>query len=867
MEHFDIIQCNCNHQDHPLGLDRMPCFGWKMRSTLPGDGQAAYRMIVSRDAKSVQAGIGNMWDSGKVESDENVSVPYMGIALAPRTRYYWRVFAWNHVGKMAQSSLHFFETGKLSEAWQAKWISAPYLKMGQTDARAPYLRRTFTLHGAVKEARLYICGLGYFEAFIEGKKISDNLLEPAFTKYDTLSYYRVYDVAGYMPMAGQATLGVVLGNGWYDYITEDAWNTQQAGWRSVPKLLCELYLTYEDGTQECVCSDQTWKTSTGPIIFNSIRNGEYYDARQERSGWSESGYQEEGWQNAELVRGAGGRLCAAEMQPVKVMQELSPVSFYRTAEGHWIFDLGQNFAGKVRLTAYGTTGSEIVLRYSEELTEDGQHVEQKNLNGFVRTGEFQTDKYIKKSDVPEQWTPQFVYHGFRYVEVEGLPEVLPGPCVTGLVMHTSFRRTGHFGCSDETLMMIQKLCHWSSISNCQATPTDCPHREKNAWTGDAGIVYEQLLLNYDAYLFLEKWLEDVCQSQRPDGSISCICPSTGWGYNWGNGPDWSMVLTTLPWELYQQTGDLSILKRYYPYISRHFDFMTGMAVDHIVNYGIGDWCAPFDGPAIAANMGTFKSPVALTDTACYYRSACILSKISRLLGYEDRYLMISKEIKEAIVKNFVDLGTGEVAGSCQTSDGCVAFHHLLDPKEEMKLMERLVERIKENGWHIDYGILGSKYVLNILGEYGYIDVIYKMLTRKDYPGYRYWIDHGCTTLAECWNLGGSHNHYMFSDVSAVFYRYFAGIRCNEDSPACRSFRLVPAVDLDIQTLFCSVENPHGEIRVSWEKNEDRVDFAVQIPFGTTAHLLVPSCVCAEEHEMILGSGEHSFRWKMRNTEK
>ena len=218
------------------------------------------------------------------------------------------------------------------------------------------------------------------------------------------------------------------------------------------------------------------------------------------------------------------------------MQELAPVNAYRTQEGRWIFDLGQNFAGKVRLTAYGPAGSEIVLRYCEDLTGDGQHVEQKHISGFVRTGEFQTDKYIKKSDGPEEWTPQFVYHGFRYVEAEGLPEELPGPCIMGLVMHTSFERTGHFECSDDTLMTIQRLCHWSSISNCQGVPTDCPHREKNAWTGDAGTVHDQLLLNYDAFLFLEKWLDDLCQSQRPNGSIPCVCPSTGWGYNWGNGP-------------------------------------------------------------------------------------------------------------------------------------------------------------------------------------------------------------------------------------------------------------------------------------------------------------------------------------------
>lgn len=862
MKKFAITQCSCNHQKNPLGIDRAPVFGWKMTSNIVDDIQSAYQIRVSGNLTLAQAGTGDIWDSGRQEGQDNVSVHYRGEALKPRTRYYWQVTAWNREGQEAKSEIASFETGKLEEDWTARWISAPFLKMDRTDAGAPYFRKEFSLKGNVKSARLYICGLGYYEAFIEGKKISENLLDPAFTKYDAQSYYRVYDVKDYLPQSGRAALGVVLGNGWFNCITEDAWNVRQASWRAVPKLLAELHLTYADGSEECICTGRGWRVSAGPIVFNSIRNGEYYDARLEMPGWNKSGFKEAGWTDAELVRGAGGTLRAAEMQPVQVMAELEPIACYRTQEGHWIFDLGQNFAGKVKLTAYGAAGTEIVLRYSEELTEDGQHVEQNHISGFVRSGEFQTDKYIKRSAEPEEWTPKFVYHGFRYVEAAGLPEILPESCIKGLVMHTSFERTGHFTCSDETLMTIQRLCHWSSISNCQGIPTDCPHREKNAWTGDAGTVHDQLLTNYDAFLFLEKWMEDLCQSQRPNGSIPCVCPSTGWGYNWGNGPDWSMVLTTLPWALYQQTGDKAILERYYPYICSHFAFMESMAEENIVNYGIGDWCAPFDGPAIAVNMGSFKAPVALTDTSCYYRSALLLSKMSRILGYEDIYAEKSEAIKAAILKHFVDKSTGAVAGDCQTADACVAFHHLLDEGTETKLMEGLAERIRQNGWHIDYGILGSKYVLNMLGEYGYTDVIYKMLTREDYPGYLYWAANGATTLAECWNLGGSHNHYMFSDVSAVLYRYFAGICPEEGSPAYRHFLIAPALNLELSELCADVESPHGTIRVSWEKKEDTVRFTAEIPFGTSARLLLPDCIQAEESGTELRSGIHRFTWKI-----
>lgn len=857
---FEILCCGCNHQEQPLGLDRVPFFWWKMHSHIPSDRQSAYQIAVATDAGLLEAGKQDVWSSGKIEGDQNVSIPYGGQPLLPRTRYFWRVTAWNSRGDEAKGPVNFFETGKLDEPWKAKWIGAPFLKMDKNDGEAPYFRKSFQLRGEVEAARLYICGLGYYEAYIEGERVSQDLLEPAFTKYDSTCCYRVYDVAPLLPHQGSAALGVVLGNGWYNCITEDIWNIRQASWRALPKMICELHIAYRDGTQDIICSDTSWKVSSGAIYFNSIRNGEYYNANREIPRWSEAACDDTAWENAVVVRGSGGRLTAAEIQPIRVTDELAPVVYYRNGQGNWIFDLGQNFAGKVRLFAHGPKGQEIVLRYAEELTQDGQHVDASAINGFVRSGEFQTDRYIKKGAEPEEWSPAFVYHGFRYVEVSGLPENLPEGCITGLVMHTAFERTGHFTCSDETLNAIQRLCHWSSISNSFSVPTDCPHREKNAWTGDAGTVFDQFLLNYDSFLFWEKWLNDLCQSQRPDGAIPCVCPSTGWGYNWGNGPDWSMVLSTLPWALYQWTGEKAILEKYYPHVQRHFDFMDSMAVDDIVEYGIGDWCAPFDGPALAVNMSSFKALIALTDTACYYRSAELLSKMSDVLGVENPYRKKSEKIGRAILTRFADAHTGDVAGECQTSDACIVYHHLLPEKEEKALVESLVQRIADNGWHIDYGILGSKYVLNTLGEYGRTDVIYKMLTREEYPSYHYWMRHGMTTLGECWNMGGSHNHYMFSDVSAVFYRYFAGIRPLEGDPTFKRFLVVPSFTEGITSLNCRQDCPHGEISVCWEVAGNRARLVVEVPFGTQAELRVPAHIQAKENGQILPGGVHKFDW-------
>lgn len=850
---FRVTGCFCNYQENPLGMDETPVFSWKMDSERAGDFQSAYRIVVFKEDKNP------VWDSGKVEGRQNVSVPYEGPPLEPRTRYRWRITAWNSEQEKAQGDMGWFETGKGEEPWRARWIGAPWCKLDKDDEAAPYFRKTFPLSGKVRKARLYICGLGVYEAWLEGKRVSDYLLEPAYTKYDATVLYRVYDVTEYLPAGDRATLAVVLGNSWYNCFTKDAWNAPQSTWRGVPRLLCELHMEYEDGTEACICSDTSWKVSKGPIIFNSVRSGEHYDARLEEEHWNESGFDDSSWKKAIQLRGPGGILKPAQGAPVRAVKTLEPADSYVAEEGRHIFDFGQNLAGKAELTADGPAGSQWILRYGEELTEDRLHVDQSHLRCFIREGEFQTDRYIKKSDGRESWSSRFVYHGFRYVEVEtegGDPREVK---LTAVVMHTDFRETGSFACSDERLNRIQHLCRWASCSNAMGLPTSDPHREKNAWTGDNGFAAEQLLINFDSFHILLQWLDSVCDCQRADGAIPCVCPSTGWGFNWGNGPDWSLVLTTLPWLLYRHTGNIQILKKYYPYMQKHFEFMRSMAVDGVLNYGIGDWCAPFDGPAVSVNMESFKAPVALTDTACYYEAAAILDRISRILGVSNPYASYKEEIRRTLAHRFVKDNL-EIEGDCQTSDGCLAWNHVLKKEEEDKVAERLADRIAGNGYHLDFGVLGQKYVMESLGDHGYTEILYKMLCQNTYPGYLYLAEKGCTTLTECWNLGGSHNHVMFSHVSAILYRYIAGIRLKDDAPGMTAFVLAPSLLTD--TMECSYDTPHGVTAVKWKLEKGKALVTLKVPFGTSARLLLPPCVREAEREILLESGTCFFEWDM-----
>ena len=848
---FEILDLTCNYQRNPLGIDETPVFSWKVRSGKNGDKQTAYHLRVISEK-------GVVWDTGVVPSSNHCAISYKGQPLLSKTPYKWNIEIKNQDGIWHKSTFASFETGKYGQPWKGHWISAPWCKLDQDDQSAIYLRKLITITKPVRRARLYICGLGLYEAWINGNKVSDYELEPTYTKYDVESLYRVYDVTHFLQTQGNIALGIILGNGWYNCFTKDAWNGPQATWRGIPRLMCELTISYEDNTFEQICSDTSWKVNKGPIVFNSIRSGEHYDARMEEPLWCDATMDDHNWQNAIQVRSPGGIVKAARGDPIRVIEERAAKQVWITRDGHRIFDFGQNFAGKAKLVSWGPAGSEYILRYAEELTPDRQHVDQSHLRCFIHEGEFQTDRYISNGYAGKQWSSKFVYHGFRYVELETIGVSPTTAELSALIMHTDFQQHGYFNCSDEDLNVIQRMANWSTVSNSMGLPTSDPHREKNAWTGDNGFASEQMLINYDSLLMQAQWLDSVCDCQRVDGAIPCVCPSTGWGFNWGNGPDWSLVLTQMPWRLYCHTGDKGFLIHAFPYLEKHFHFMSSMANDDILNYGIGDWCAPFNGPAVSKNMESFKAPRALTDTLCYYEAACILEKICLVLGRHNSYTKKKKAIQQAIIRHFIQSDLS-VSGNCQTSDAGIIWNHILTPEQEKKLLERFLERIAASNNCLDFGVLGQRYVMETLGESGNVEQLFLMLKTKAYPSYLYLSDNGCTTLTECWNLGGSHNHIMFSHVSAALYKYIAGLS-EEDAPSEEGHFMIRPSLLTNQ-LTCWEKTRHGTLSIQWKKEKNYVELHIQVPFGCTARLIPPLSVSAEQEQIV--SGSHCRKWSFK----
>jgi alpha-L-rhamnosidase len=340
-----------------------------------------------------------------------------------------------------------------------------------------------------------------------------------------------------------------------------------------------------------------------------------------------------------------------------------------------------------------------------------------------------------------------------------------------------------------------------------------------------------------------KWLNDFRDAQKPNGTVPCVVPSTGWGYNWGNGPDWSSALTLIPWYTYLYCGDVRILEDNYELMRKHCDFMLSMEDNYIVRYGIGDWCQPFEGKAISVNMSSFKSPTELTDTAYFYNAAETISKIAGILGKSDdmaEYTRLAGKIKKAFRDRFFDKDNMKVAGDCQTSTACMLFQGLAEEDEKGPLTELLISQIEEKDWHLDFGILGNKYVMHTLGEAGHGDIGFKMISQRTFPSFKRWIDLGATTLWECWNGGGSHNHHMFSDVSAFMYKYVAGISPDENIPGFRHINLQPAVDCGLAYVKAHHESMYGDIVCEWEKEEGLAGLEITLPAGTRGTLILPA---------------------------
>ncbi len=787
---------------NPLGVDTpKPRFFWKNDHPQRGQKQTAFQLIVS---SSPSAERGDLWDSGKVNSESSIQIVYQGKPLESNRSYYWKVRIWDASGQESPwSQVARFDTGLFSASdWKGEWIGGESL-----------FRKEFNLPESPKRARAFIAGLGYYELRINGQKVGDHVLDPAWTTYSRRVLYVVYDVTPFL-RKGRNAIGVILGEGWY----------------KSRALLFQLYIEGEEGLLMEVHSDTSWKTARGPILEDSIYHGETYDARLEQPGWDFPDFQEKGWKPAVKVKAPGGVLSAQLMPPIKVVDTIVPLVMTNPAPGVYVFDLGQNISGWAELRVRGPRGTEVRLRFAELLYDNGM-INQENLRSARAE-----DRYILKGEGEEIWEPRFTYHGFRYIEVTGYPGTPKIDSIRARVVHTAVSPVGNFSCSKQIINDIQRIILWGQKTNLHSIPTDCNQRdERMGWMGDAQVTAEEAMMNFDMAAFYTNFLRNIRDVQGEDGSITDTVPHV-WGSRPAD-PAWGTAYPLIAWYMYQYYGDRRILEEHYDGLKKYVEFLRSKAEGGLVKFShYGDWVA------------IDKCPGSLVSSFYYYYDVKILAEAARVLGRQaeaDQYEKLLAEIKEAFNRTYFDPITRNYAGGSQTANALPLFLGLVPDNLRGSVWGNLFnDLVYKHDSHLTTGIIGTKYIFDVITAFGNSDLAYDILTRTDFPSYGYMIKNGATTLWELWQKRegpsmNSHNHPMFGSVGAWFYRALAGINLAPESQAFRKLIIRPQMVRDLTHASGSIYTINGPVSCSWQRADRKIIVEVAIPMGSQAEIYIP----------------------------
>lgn len=722
---------------------------------------------------------------------------------------------------------------------RSKWIcTGRHIVNRDTGYMSPAVqfRKTFFIKNPGYKSICRICGLGCYVLYVNGERVGDDVLSPPFTDYDKRAIYVEYDLSGVLK-EGKNVVAVKLGNGFYNQTATDCWGFFSAKWRENPNMVFEIV---SDGKTVCV-SDDSWKfTTNGATYHNDVRTGEYYDARKE-DGWTGEEYDDGSWSNAVESIPPCGRLDKMTMPFIRECAAIDAVDKIRSEKG-WIFDFGVNISGYVSIDLEGKRGRVATIRYAEKL--NGNEIDQSNINCFVKEKEvFSTDKYIFKGEGREFHKPEFVYHGFRYVEISGLEDEPPLSALKAYWVHTDLRRKGFFRCSDETLNWAYDAGVRSFLNNFHGFSEDCPHREKNGWTGDAAVSCGYAVTLFDMKEAYKKWLTDICDAQRENGQLPGIAPTSGWGFNWGGGPAWDCALFFLPYELYRESGDTECLDVIFKTAKKYLAYADKRRKNGLVCYGIPDWCPPDD----VEDLRIMSNE--LSDSCYYYGMLKTMSEICSLKGMNGQagiYARKAEKIRKAIKDKYIRGDVVDNDGQGALAE--VLYFGIVEGEQATAIAEKLAKTLRRDGYVCKVGILGMKAMFNSLSEYGYTADMYRAVTRKEPPSYGYWKECGATTLWERWKLNevASLNHHMYGEIVNWVFRYVGGIR--NDGVAYDKCTLAPFFFAENCSCESRVGTVKGEIYFGWKKTNGQFEAEITLPEGVTAELIV-----GKSKETIYGS--------------
>jgi len=837
-----------DHKTNPIGINNnQPRFSWKIIDAENNLMQKAYSLRVATDEKLSSSKI--VWQSGKIESDESILQPYKGPDLKSEQKYFWQVKIWDNKGKESKwSTTAFWEMGLLSKSeWKAKWIEMTNDTLRYSPS--PHFRKEFILNKAIASARIYVTSHGFYELQLNGNKVGDQVLTPGWTSYGKRLQYQVYDVTS-MLLKGNNAVGAVLGDGWYRGTL--AWGNNWAIYGKRLGILFQLKITYTDGTESMIISDETWKASNdGAIRMNDIYNGETYDATKKLTGWNKPGYDDKKWESVKIGNYDNNILIASEGSPVRKIQEIKPVKIFRTPKGNLVVDMGQNMVGWLRLKVTGNKGTVVTLRHAEVLDKFGEF-----YTTNLRAAKCQLT-YTLAGTGEEIYEPRFTFMGFRFVEVAGFPGELTTDNLTGVVVHSDMKVTGSYESSNPLLNQLQHNIQWGQKGNFVDVPTDCPQRdERLGWTGDAQAFCRTAAFNMEVSSFYTKWLKDIAADQKPGGEVPDVIPdilnkqgsltaqpSAGWG-------DVSVIT---PWTMYLVYGDKLFLENQYKSMRAWVEYIRKKAGDSYIwkdGSKYGDWL--FYHPPV----NNHTEPDGYTEhdfiaTAFYAYSTSILADAAKVLGKTEDAKMYSdlfNKIKEVFINEYVTKA-GRVGTCSQTSYVLALKFNLLPDNLRGKAAEFLVNDIKSRNNHLSTGFLGTPYLCHVLSDNGYTDTAYDLLLQESYPSWLYPVKMGATTIWERWDgektdstfqdAGmNSFNHYAYGAIGDWMYRVSAGIETM--GPGYKNIIVQPHPSKKLTFSRASFESSYGTIVSGWERKEGKIIIKVTIPANTSATIILPT---------------------------